>query len=194
MSLDVDDNDPRRLWSAVVAALLALPRSGGDPRAAAASPDGRAARGTATSSTSSPTRSTTSTSPVRLVLDDVHELTEPEVLRDLARLIRRPPSGLHLVLASRSDPPISLPRLRLEGRLHELRADDLRFTLGRHHRPAEGQRCSSSRPAQVGLLHARTEGWAAGLRLAALALRRSDDPDRFPDAASPATSAPSPTT
>src|SRR4051794_30039173 len=110
VSLDPDDNDPRRLWTAVATSVLALPQAGRDPRlqqvaSVAAQPGGTdvverfadALDGLA--------------SPVRLVLDDVHELTGPEVQRDLTRLIHLRPSGLHLVLASRADPPISVPRL-----------------------------------------------------------------------------------
>jgi LuxR family maltose regulon positive regulatory protein len=177
ISLDADDNDPRRLWSAVVASLLALPSPSRDGRLQriaeialmphagdlveelADALDGR-------------------DPPVRVVLDDVHELTGREVVRDLTRLVRRQPAGLRLVLASRTDPPISVPRLRLEGRLHELRADVLRFTLDDTSAllRAAGLELTA---AQVAVLHARTEGWAAGLRLAALALRRTDDAAAF---------------
>ena len=115
-----------------------------------------------------------------VVLDDVHELTGREVLRDLTRLIRRSPAGLASSSSpAGSDPPISVPRLRLEGRLHEVRADALRFTRGRRRRAAARPPASTLTPAQVAVLHARTEGWAAGLRLAALALRRTDDPSAF---------------
>src|SRR4051794_25783492 len=128
LSLDADDNDPRRFWTAVMTALLALPGAGRDlgvQRVAsmAALPAGRdLVEHVADALDGLP-------SPVRLVLDDVHELTGPEVLRDLTRLIHRRPRSLQLVLASRADPPISIPRLRLEGRLYEMRADALRFSL-----------------------------------------------------------------
>ena len=85
---------------------------------------------------------------------------------------------MQLVLASRSDPPISVPRLRLEGRLHELRADLLRFTVDDTAALLTATGLVLT-PAQVAVLHARTDGWAAGLRLAALALRRTDDPAAF---------------
>jgi LuxR family maltose regulon positive regulatory protein len=100
------------------------------------------------------------------------------VLRDLARLVRRRPAGVRLVLLSRMDPPISVPRLRLEGRLHEVRVDALRFTLDDAAAllSATGLQLP---PAQVAVLHARTDGWGAGLRLAAVALRRTEDPDGF---------------
>jgi LuxR family maltose regulon positive regulatory protein len=116
--------------------------------------------------------------PVRLVLDDVHELIGPEVLRDLARLVRLQPAGVRLVLASRLDPPISVPRLRLEGRLHELRVDVLRFTLDDTAALLHAAGLQLT-PAQLAVLHTRTDGWVAGLRLAALALGRTDDPDGF---------------
>ncbi|WP_433283038.1 LuxR C-terminal-related transcriptional regulator [Pseudonocardia xinjiangensis] len=115
---------------------------------------------------------------IRVVLDDVHALIDPAALRDLARLVRRRPARLRLVLAARVDPPLPLPRMRLEGRLHELRAEDLRFTVDEtaallH---ASGLDVTAE---QVAVLHAETGGWVAGLRLAALALRSRADPERF---------------
>jgi LuxR family transcriptional regulator, maltose regulon positive regulatory protein len=174
VSVDPDDNDPRRLWSAVLSALLSLTRDGrvdGPAGAAALRYGGDLVDVLAeVLDTWDP--------PVRVVLDDVQELTGQDALRDLNRLIRLQPAGLQLVLASRSDPPISLPRLRLEGRLHELRADALRFSL-----PDTSALLANAgltlRPSEVAVLHARTEGWVAGLRLAALALRRTDDVRAF---------------
>jgi LuxR family maltose regulon positive regulatory protein len=175
--LDSDDNDPRRLWSAVVASLLAVPSAGRDDRlrrlaGIAALPDGpdvveELADGLDTLGT-----------PVRLVLDDVHELTGREVLRDLTRVVRRRPAGVQLVLASRADPPVSIPRLRLEGRVHEVRADALAFTLPETTTLLETMGLAMT-PPQVAALQSRTEGWAAGLRLAALALRRTEDTAGF---------------
>src|SRR4051794_30054078 len=128
ISLDADDNDPRRLWSAVVASLLAVPsvsRNGGLQRLARAaalpgSADGvgGGARPGGEGVGEGPAAAWEGVDPpVRIVLDDVHELTGQQVVHDLARLIRRRPAGVRLVLASRSDPPVSVPRLRLEGRL-----------------------------------------------------------------------------
>ncbi|CCH88233.1 ATP-dependent transcriptional regulator, MalT-like, LuxR family [Modestobacter italicus] len=176
VTVDADDNDPRRLWSAVLTALHALPclsRDGrpGGARDVVPPTDGDLVDAVvAVLETCDP--------PVRLVLDDVQELTGQDVLRDLNRLVRRFPAGQRLVLASRSDPPTSIPRLRLEGRVHEVRADALAFTV------ADTGRLLSTAgldllPDQVAALHARTEGWVAGLRLAALALRRTDDVAAF---------------
>jgi LuxR family maltose regulon positive regulatory protein len=178
ISLDADDNDPRRLWSAVLASLLALPSVAHDSQLPQVTEDAAQLPTEADPVEVLAELLDTLDPPVRVVLDDVHELTGREVLTDLARLIRRRPVGLRLVLASRSDPPISVPRMRLEGRLHELRADLLRFTLDDTAALLTATGLALT-PAQVAVLHARTEGWAAGLRLAALALRRTDDPVVF---------------
>jgi LuxR family transcriptional regulator, maltose regulon positive regulatory protein len=178
ISLDSDDNDPRRLWSAMLTSLLALPSM---PPGEHPQEDGEEAGRLPTDADLVDSLAEVLDGPgppVRLVLDDVHELTGREVLNDLARLIRRRPRGVQFVLASRSDPPISVPRLRLEGRLHELRADLLRFTLEDTTALLSATGLVLT-PGQVAMLHARTEGWAAGLRLAALALRRTEDPEAF---------------
>jgi LuxR family transcriptional regulator, maltose regulon positive regulatory protein len=178
ISLDRDDNDPRRLWSAVLASLLAVPSIARDREARGALEGARSFPADADLVEFLAEMLDAFDPPVRIVLDDVHELTGREVLSGLDRLIRRRPEGVHAVLASRSDPPVSVPRLRLEGRLIEVRADLLRFTAEETSALLVASGLDLS-PDQVAVLHARTEGWAAGLRLAALALHRADDPDRF---------------
>src|SRR3954447_3029534 len=168
VSLDRDDNDPRRLWTAILTAVLALPRFAGDHRLQRVAGVAALPAGSDVVTLFADALEVLD-SPVRLVLDDVHELTAPEVLRDLTRLIPRRPSALHLVFASRADPPISVPRLRLEGRLLELRAAGLSFTVD-DTVALLGAVGITLAPAEVSVLHARTEGWAAGLRLATLAL------------------------
>ncbi|MEU4673189.1 LuxR C-terminal-related transcriptional regulator [Amycolatopsis sp. NPDC023774] len=108
--------------------------------------------------------------PLRFVLDDAHELVATEPLRDVEQLLRLRPRGLRLVLSTRWDPPLPLARLRLSGRLADLRSDHLRF------QPDEAAALLTSEgvpigPEQVDRLVARTEGWASGLRLAAETLR-----------------------
>jgi LuxR family maltose regulon positive regulatory protein len=115
--------------------------------------------------------------PVWLVIDDVHELA-PEVLRQLELLVMRAPSQLRFVLASRHEARLGLHRLRLAGHLAEIREADLRFSL------AEARELFAAAGVAVpeavaGLLLERTEGWAAGLRLAALSLAGNPDPGRF---------------
>jgi LuxR family transcriptional regulator, maltose regulon positive regulatory protein len=115
---------------------------------------------------------------VWLVIDDVHELRSDRALRQLELLVMRAPAQLRFVLASRRDPQLGLHRLRLDGELTEIRAADLRFTLDESRALLEGAGIQLSEEA-LALLHERTEGWAAGLRLAALSLAGHPDPDRF---------------
>jgi LuxR family maltose regulon positive regulatory protein len=113
-----------------------------------------------------------------LVIDDLHELRSPEALAQLTRLLTSLPAHVHAILATRRDLPLRLHQLRLAGELAELRAADLRFSLGetRELLTASGVTLSE---AGVRLLHERTEGWAAGLRLAAISLAGHTDPDHF---------------
>jgi len=101
-----------------------------------------------------------------LVLDDLHEITEPEVLHDLNRLVRQQPPGTTLVLASRLDPPLlELPRARLAGRVHELRAEALAFE-----RADVDTLCAELSAEQVDRVWEATEGWPALVRLVGMAL------------------------
>jgi LuxR family maltose regulon positive regulatory protein len=115
---------------------------------------------------------------VWLVVDDLHELSSPEAQRQLELLIMRAPPALRFVLVTRHDLRLGLHRLRLSGELTEIRAADLRFsrTEARALLDAAGAPLSGS---ALDVLYDRTEGWAAGLRLAALSLAGHPDPERF---------------
>jgi LuxR family transcriptional regulator, maltose regulon positive regulatory protein len=115
---------------------------------------------------------------VWLVVDDVHELGSAEARRQLELFLMRGPEKLRVVLATRQGVRLGLHRLRLEGELTEIRGGDLRFSLAeaRELFRAAGVELPDS---ALGMLHARTEGWAAGLRLAALSLAGHEDPARF---------------
>jgi LuxR family transcriptional regulator, maltose regulon positive regulatory protein len=115
---------------------------------------------------------------VWLVIDDLNELASADGLRQLELLLIRAPATLRFVLATRQDLRMRLHRLRLEGELTEIRANDLRFTPeeARELFGAAGVRLPD---AALALLHERAEGWAAGLRLAALSLAGHPDPERF---------------
>ena len=115
---------------------------------------------------------------VWLVIDDVHELGPDQALRQLELLVMRAPERLRFVLATRHDLRLGLHRLRLQGELAEIRADDLRFTAAEARALFAAAGVQLSDPA-VGMLVERTEGWVAGLRLAALSLAAHPDPDRF---------------
>jgi LuxR family transcriptional regulator, maltose regulon positive regulatory protein len=115
---------------------------------------------------------------VWLVIDDLHELRSAEAVSQLELLIMRAPPELRFVLATRHDLRLGLHRLRLAGELTEIRAADLRFTRQEARALFETAGIELSGPA-LALLSERTEGWAAGLRLAALSLAGHPDPDRF---------------
>jgi LuxR family transcriptional regulator, maltose regulon positive regulatory protein len=113
-----------------------------------------------------------------LVIDDLHELGSAEARRQLELLLMRAPEELRFVLATRHDLPLGLHRLRLEGELTEIRADDLRFSLAEARALFAAAEVALADSA-LGMLYERTEGWAAGLRLAALSLAGHPDPERF---------------
>src|SRR5580698_2871092 len=113
-----------------------------------------------------------------LVIDDLHELSSPEAAGELTALLTRLPPGVHAVVATRRDLPLRLHKLRLAGDLAEIRAAQLRFT-----EHETGQLLAAAGIAlpqhATSMLHQRTEGWAAGLRLAVLSLAGHSDPERF---------------
>jgi len=113
-----------------------------------------------------------------VVLDDYHLIDDPAVHRGMERLIDLCPPQLMVVLVTRADPPFRLGRMRVRGRVREIRAADLRFDsieaaalLGASAERLDGRRLDD--------LCERTEGWAAGLVLAGLSLERTTDTDRF---------------
>jgi len=113
-----------------------------------------------------------------LVIDDLHELNSPEALAQLTGLLTNLPPNAHAVVATRRDLPLRLHQLRLAGELAEIRAADLRFS---GHETRELLDISGIRLSEAGaaLLHQRTEGWAAGLRLAVISLADHPDPEQF---------------
>jgi LuxR family transcriptional regulator, maltose regulon positive regulatory protein len=113
-----------------------------------------------------------------LVIDDLHELHAEEAVSQVERLIGSAPPELRLVLVTRRDLRLGLHRLRVEGELTEIRGEELRFTLEESQALLEAAGVGLSAGALESLV-ARTEGWAAGLRLAALSLARDPDPERL---------------
>ena len=108
----------------------------------------------------------------------MHELGSDEARRQLELLVMRAPDPLRFVLATRHDVRLGLHRLRLEKKLTKLRAADLRFTVAEARELLAAAGVDLPGPA-LGMLYERTEGWAAGLRLAALSLAGHEDPVRF---------------
>ena len=172
VSVEGEEQDAQRFWGLVIGALHDV--SGGLVERLEPTPtfDGEAVVERLISELGM------SEQPVVLVLDDLHELRSPAALRQLERLLSHRPPLLRVVVASRRDPRVGLHRLRLAGELTEIRGRDLRFSLEetRELLTAAGVTLSDESLAR---LHERTEGWAAGLRLAALALAGHPDPERF---------------
>jgi LuxR family transcriptional regulator, maltose regulon positive regulatory protein len=179
VSLDGGDDDPHRFWRYL---LLAAGQAG--PGAGTAALRRLDAAKSDVLRDVLPTfinEVTSSGAPLVLVLDDYHLITSAQVHASLAALLDRCPPQLHLVLITRADPPLPLSRLRVRGELGELRAEHLRFSLDEA-REFFGNRLGTRLPEQdVHRLLARTEGWAAGLQLAALRLKDRTDPSAFID-------------
>ncbi len=178
LSLDFGDNDPARFWRHAVAALdRARPGTGGrvGPLLGPPAPPSFEPLVTALINELA---AQPNADDVLLVLDDYHLIGSQPVHASLRFLLEHRPAGLQVALSSRADPPLALARLRARGQLAELRAADLRFTEDEAaallQQVAAGP--SVALPdADVAALAARTEGWAAGLQLAALSLRGQAD-------------------
>jgi LuxR family transcriptional regulator, maltose regulon positive regulatory protein len=182
LSLDAGDNDPVRFWRHVVAAMdLARPGVAGRVLPLFGPPPPSLFDGPVTALINQLATQPGDGEPI-LVLDDYHLIDAGPVHESLLFLLEHLPPGLQVVLASRSDPPLPLGRLRARGQLAELRAAELRFTAAEAaallQRVAGGAGGALS-GADVAALTARTEGWAAGLQLAGLSLRGQADPAGF---------------
>jgi LuxR family transcriptional regulator, maltose regulon positive regulatory protein len=167
------ERDPQRFWASVTGALRRTSAGAGLVQGVSAAPD--------LDAWALVERLLTDLARLEdrlwLVIDDVHEL-DPEASRQLELLVMRAPPQLRFVLAARHDVRLGLHRLRLEGELAEIRGDDLRFTLAEAGQLLAAAGVQLPGPA-LAALHGRTEGWAAGLRLAALALAGHPDPERL---------------
>ena len=179
LSLDAGDNDPARFWRHVVAALDPVcPGIAGHTGPLFGPPPPRAFEGLVAALINE-LAAQPGEDKIMLVLDDYHLVDAQPVHASLAFLLEHLPRGLRLVLAGRADPPLPLARLRARGQLTELRAPDMRFTL-EETAALLGEATGADLPgAAVAALAARTEGWAAGLQLAALSLRGHADPAGF---------------
>jgi LuxR family maltose regulon positive regulatory protein len=176
LSLDGGDSDPARFWRYVAAALDEL-RPGIGQRVEALFQGGQPPLEAVV--TVLINQLVTEPEQVVLVLDDYQLVEAPLVHESLAWLLERLPSQLRLVLASRADPPLPLARLRAGGQLVELREDDLRFTREETAALLRMAVEADLSEATVAALGDRTEGWAAGLQLAALSLRGQADITAF---------------
>jgi LuxR family transcriptional regulator, maltose regulon positive regulatory protein len=178
LSLDAGDNDPVRFWRHVVAAVgSAKPGAAEQVLPLFGPPPPSRFDGLVTALINELAAQPGDDEAV-LILDDYHLIDVEPVHESLLLLLEHLPSGLQVVLASRSDPPLPLGRLRAGGQLAELREAEFRFTAPEAaallHQVAE-RASSALSDANVAALTARTEGWAAGLQLAGLSLRGQAD-------------------
>jgi LuxR family maltose regulon positive regulatory protein len=178
ISLDQGDADPARLWWHVVSALQrACPQfDGGDTLRAlqAQMPDvsGRVLPLLVN-------ELATLRAPVVIVLDDYHVIREPSCHDQVAFLVAHLPAGVQLVLVTRSDPPLPLARLRAAGEMTEFRSSELRFTPAQAAALVRTVAAVDLSGPDLADLVERTEGWPAGVYLAALSLRGHSSPSAF---------------
>jgi LuxR family transcriptional regulator, maltose regulon positive regulatory protein len=180
LSVDRGDNDPARFWSYVVEALRTV-----EPELGASALAQLQATGTSVVDVVLPalineiagfgTRTV-------LVLDDFHLITTREIHDQIAFLVEHLPESLRVAIATRSDPPLGLARLRARGEINEIRAEELRFTEEEAGALLNDVLGLGLGAGDVLRLQQRTEGWAAGLYLAALSLRGQADPEAFIEA------------
>jgi LuxR family maltose regulon positive regulatory protein len=173
LSLDTSDNDPARFWRYLVTAVDKIqPGSGDTALALLGSPQAPPIEAILTTMLN---ELGDSSADAVLVLDDYHLIYSQVIHEALAFLIEHLPPRMHLVIATRADPPLPLPRLRACGELTEARASDLRFTseeAATFLNQVMGLELSAQDIAE---LEKRTEGWVAGLQMAALAMTGRDD-------------------
>ena len=173
LSLDKSDNDPARFLAYLIAALQQIDGSIGEKtRAMLQSPQPLPPEIVLTALINEIAELSAS---FILVLDDYHVIESMPIHQQLAFLVENQPLQMHLVIVTREDPPLPLARLRARGQMTEIRQDDLRFSL---------EECVDFLQRMMGLslsienitaLERRTEGWIAGLQLAALSLQGCDD-------------------
>lgn len=177
VSLDPSDDDPVRFWSYVVGAVrTVVPGFGGVTLAALPN------AGPALIDVVLPrliNELAELDTPVVLALDDYHVITDELVHASLGFLLQHAPRTLQLALATRTEPPLPLAKLRAAGKLVEIRADDLRFDGAEAESLLNGALALGLEAEDVARLQERTEGWPAGLQLAALSLRTRTDRGAF---------------
>jgi LuxR family transcriptional regulator, maltose regulon positive regulatory protein len=179
LSLDAGDNDPARFWRHAVAALDRVRPGMAERAGPLLGPPAPASFEGLVTALINELAAQPGGGELLLVLDDYHLIDTQQVHDSLLFLLEHLPPGVHLVLASRSDPPLPLARMRARAQLAELRAGDLRFTAEEAAALLREAVDGDLPGAAVAALAARTEGWAAGLQLAALSLRGQPDVTAF---------------
>lgn len=169
LSLEESDNDATRFFAYLIGAFQIIQRSIGQDLTITQLPPPDSVMGYLINDITAVSQS------FILVLDDYHLITAPAIHQAMAYLFEHIPPHMHLVIISRADPPISLSRLRVRGSLIEIRARDLRFTAVEAAEFLHKTMGLDLSADEVALLERRTEGWVAGLQLAAHSLQLEDD-------------------
>ena len=177
LSLDVEDRDPNRFLECLVVALEVISQTVGAGLAALLKGSPQASAETVL--TLLVNQLSKIPGKLVLILDDYHLAASAGVNESLSFLIDHMPSQLHLVIASREAPEISLARLRLDGQLAEIRQQDLRFGLDEAVEFFQQDGNVRLSKTQIQALETRTEGWISGLKLAAISLQTHKDPETF---------------
>jgi len=180
ISLDEDDDSPERFWTYVLTGLRkAVEASALDPTTslALANIESMLVNASPYQSFLTVLINEISSVPVSmvLVLDDYHVLQDPTISKSVTYLVDHCPINLHIVIASRTDPPLPLARWRMRGQLNSLRAQDLRFSLDEAVKFLNTTMGLSLSLHSIAELDQRTEGWPAGLQMAAFTLQNLDE-------------------
>ena len=176
VSLDEDDSDPQQFFRYIGAGIQPFLADRQTLSELLQSSQPQPAKALATALVNDCTAVST---PCLLVLDDYHAVDSAEIDLALAFLLDHLPPNLHLVITSRSDPGFPLSRLRARNQLTEIRADDLRFTTEETAVFLQSVMGVTLSPEQISSLEARTEGWIAGLQMAAISVKNQADVDAF---------------
>src|SRR5207248_1940812 len=177
LSLDGADNDPVRFWAYVIAALGTVRSGLGESALPLLRAPGLAIEESALLLLLNELAGRRD--PLVLVLDDYHVITSRSVHAQVEFFVERMPAGVRMAIATRSDPPLPLARLRARGELLEVHAEELRFDEAESAHLLNELLGLELAADDVERLQARTEGWAAGLYLAALSLRSREDRSAF---------------
>ncbi len=178
LSLDEDDSNPQQFFSYLAASIRPLPEAQFSLSQLLQSPQPLPAKNLMAAFVNDVTPVSI---PFALILDDYHAIDSTEIDQAIAFLLDRMPPQMTLVITSRTDPGFPISRLRARGQLTELRADDLRFTETEAAQFLQQCMNLTLSPDQIAALDKRTEGWIAGLQMAALSMQDRGDVARFID-------------
>ena len=180
LSLNPEDNDPRQFWIYLIAALKTIhPEIGQSALALLQSAQMPSIEGLLSSLIN---QITTLPNKLILVLDDFHLLEATSIHQGFNFFLDHLPPRMHLVIMTREDPPFPLPQMRVKGQVVELRANDLRFLTEESTQFLNQKMGLNLQPEEITALGQRTEGWAAGLQMAALSLHELENATEFIEA------------